>query len=146
MRRCCTCGEEKSDEKFHWKNKSQGVRARICASCKNSCNQHWYQANSKEQIKNSAKNSARYKAAAVVLVNKAKNVPCADCGRKFPPVAMDFDHITGEKIAEISRLMKANIDKLRAEMAKCEVVCACCHRIRTERRRLDSLSQDKIAA
>jgi hypothetical protein len=47
---------------------------------------------------------------------------------------MDFDHV-GDKSSEISRLMyDAGTATLLAENAKCEVVCANCHRIRTQHR------------
>jgi hypothetical protein len=69
----------------------------------------------------------------IAIVNKLKDVPCADCGRKWPAVAMDFDHVRGEKITDIGRMVQSaySVETLLAEIAKCEVVCACCHRIRT---------------
>ena len=50
---------------------------------------------------------------------------------------MDFDHI-GEKRLEVSRLLYVSgTAALLAEIAKCEVVCDDCHRIRTKRRLLE---------
>ena len=44
---------------------------------------------------------------------------------------MDFDHLS-RKEGEISSLMyTSGTDVLLKELAKCEVVCANCHRIRT---------------
>jgi hypothetical protein len=54
---------------------------------------------------------------------------------------MDFDHVGDDKILDISHMRRHNLDKLRAEIAKCEVVCACCHRIRTFTR-LGLMDQD----
>lgn len=71
----------------------------------------------------------------LAVVQAKKNVPCADCGQIFPPVVMDFDHI-GEKSFTISgRISARSIEGLLAEIAKCEVVCANCHRLRTHARR-----------
>jgi hypothetical protein len=59
--------------------------------------------------------------------------PCTDCGKYFHPVCMDFDHLDAKsKITEISRLRAGNysLATIKAEMAKCELVCACCHRLR----------------
>lgn len=68
-------------------------------------------------------------------VRQAKSVPCADCKRKFPPVCMDFDHRENEvKLFNISSSCHRAKNFILAEIAKCDVVCACCHRIRTERR------------
>lgn len=65
-----------------------------------------------------------------------KTAPCQDCGNKFPPVCMDFDHRPGEvKLFGISAAVRYSWDVILAEMAKCDLVCANCHRIRTEERR-----------
>jgi hypothetical protein len=65
-----------------------------------------------------------------------KSQPCPDCGRLYPPVCMDFDHVRGKKLFGIghgwhTRALKA----VEAEIAKCEVVCSNCHRIRTALRK-----------
>lgn len=65
----------------------------------------------------------------------AKDVPCADCKARFPYVCMDFDHRPGEeKLFNISQAGTASLEALQAEMAKCDVVCSNCHRIRSARR------------
>jgi hypothetical protein len=49
---------------------------------------------------------------------------------------MQFDHVRGEKLFNVSYFRsKAKIDFLLAEIAKCDVVCANCHAIRTHERR-----------
>jgi hypothetical protein len=64
--------------------------------------------------------------------------PCSDCGGNFEAVCMDFDHCNGEKLHNIGTLMArgASIKKLAKEVAKCELVCANCHRLRTRDRLL----------
>ena len=59
--------------------------------------------------------------------------PCADCGGIFHPVAMTFDHLPGStKRAEVSNLVyRGSRQLLLEEIAKCELVCANCHAIRT---------------
>ena len=65
----------------------------------------------------------------------AKAVPCADCRGMFPPYVLDFDHVRGRKVGNIARLkMQTTRSVLLAEIAKCDVVCANCHRIRTYER------------
>jgi hypothetical protein len=60
-----------------------------------------------------------------------KDQPCFDCGRCFPACAMDFDHVRGEKWRDVSRLKGASFETITAEVQKCDVVCANCHRVRT---------------
>jgi hypothetical protein len=49
---------------------------------------------------------------------------------------MDFDHVRGEKVGILSRLSGGRMawSKVLNEIAKCEVVCSNCHRIRTHLR------------
>jgi hypothetical protein len=68
-----------------------------------------------------------------VIIDELKSAPCADCGGTFPPVCMDFDHL-GDKKFTVSRAYTRSIGTVLAEIAKCEVVCANCHRIRTAAR------------
>lgn len=55
---------------------------------------------------------------------------------------MDFDHVRGVKLANVSRLIAAPTHLLLAEIEKCELVCAACHRTRTSSR----LEEDHVQA
>ena len=60
-----------------------------------------------------------------------------DCGGRFPPYAMDFDHRDPEaKLFDVAagKSMLKNRALLEAEVAKCDVICANCHRRRTHAR------------
>lgn len=60
---------------------------------------------------------------------------CIDCGYREHPVAMDFDHLPGtKKLFNVSQALWRPLATILAEIEKCEVVCANCHRIRTYRR------------
>jgi hypothetical protein len=73
------------------------------------------------------------------VLAKLRNVPCADCGRRFPPCAMDFDHRDQRaKTSGVTRMVgRAGVARILAEAAKCDIVCANCHRARTLKRRGD---------
>lgn len=69
---------------------------------------------------------------------KAEN-PCVDCGGKYHPECMDFDHIgDGNKFEVISRMISGGYseEKVKKEIEKCELVCSNCHRLRTFNRRI----------
>lgn len=72
-------------------------------------------------------------------VDKIKaSTPCADCRRYFPAICLDFDHRPEfKKRAGISELVQSSGDfkRIDAEIKKCDIVCACCHRLRTQQRR-----------
>lgn len=70
------------------------------------------------------------------LINLTKlTAGCAKCGYNEHPAALDFNHVRGTKLFNISQDPKIAWEKLEAEMAKCEVLCANCHRIHTQEER-----------
>jgi hypothetical protein len=67
-------------------------------------------------------------------LDELKSKPCADCGGTFPPYVMDFDHRDpSQKSFTISKRFANRWERLLEEIAKCDVVCANCHRVRTYR-------------
>lgn len=72
------------------------------------------------------------------FIDSLKQGSCVDCGGKFPPVAMDFDHVRGVKRANIAGMKNHGLAAIQEEVAKCDLVCANCHRVRTETRRVPS--------
>lgn len=69
-------------------------------------------------------------------LRKVKDVPCTDCGVRYPFYVMQFDHL-GDKTFNIGmqgRNGNVSWAKLSREVAKCEVVCANCHAERTYQR------------
>jgi hypothetical protein len=63
-----------------------------------------------------------------------KDRPCADCGVRYPFYVMDFDH-RGDKSFNIGAGRGRSLASLQAEVGKCDVVCANCHRERTHKGR-----------
>jgi hypothetical protein len=62
--------------------------------------------------------------------------PCIDCGNSDIRV-LEFDHVHGHKTDEISHLLSQRYGwpRIEAEIVKCEVRCANCHRIRSVKSR-----------
>ena len=80
--------------------------------------------------------AAKRRAAAkrLTLINEFKNVPCANCDNRYPYYVMDFDHRDpAEKSFDLARGKYGRLDAVIAEIEKCDVVCANCHRIRTHK-------------
>lgn len=73
--------------------------------------------------------------AIVDKVNKIKEeTPCHDCGKFYQACCMDFDHTRKDKHEEVGYLiaMTKTWDVIKAEIDKCDLVCANCHRVRTK--------------
>lgn len=64
-------------------------------------------------------------------IAELKASPCLDCGNRFPPECMDYDHCRGVKKFGIGTSHLRSREVILAEIAKCDLVCANCHRIRT---------------
>jgi hypothetical protein len=70
------------------------------------------------------------------LMAVEKDKPCVDCGVKYPTCVMDFDHLPQfKKSFEISSANGGSIKRIMDEIAKCELVCSNCHRMRTYTRK-----------
>jgi hypothetical protein len=78
------------------------------------------------------------------LLDHLRDRPCTDCGGRFPPCAMDFDHRDpASKLSAVTRMIgRAGTARILDEAAKCDIVCANCHRLRTfDRRSADSVRE-----
>lgn len=128
-KQCSKCKELKSIEEFSIRKNTR--LQPHCKKCQCEYGKIHYEKNKITYLER----NKRYEADIRIKIDNLKSVPCADCKLIFPPVCMDFDHISGEKIGNVSQLVFSNsLKKILAEIEKCEVVCACCHRIRTKNR------------
>ena len=132
---CNRCGRKNlSEDDFSYKNRVTGRRQAYCRQCQNVMSRSHYAANKARYIANNRQKAARNKNRILEL----KRRPCSDCGQTFPPCVMDFDHRPeSQKLGNINEMMRGQARSMRiilAEIAKCDVVCANCHRIRTHKR------------
>ena len=99
-----------------------------------------------ERVKHMARvrrNDARYKLEKRAWLDAyLAEHPCVDCDENDPDV-LDFDHVQGQKSANVSDLLwgKSSLKRLQAEVALCEVRCANCHRRITRSRQRELLSE-----
>jgi hypothetical protein len=118
---CQTCGKELPHEKFY---KNYKTKDGMLSWCKR-CTYERYRPGVAERAKRDRLYFQQIKL----------ERGCVDCGYRASPVALDFDHLPGTvkryRIACMAGMKRELVD---AEIAKCEVVCANCHRIRTHDR------------
>jgi hypothetical protein len=121
---CADCETTKPLADFH-KNQWR------CKPCQKAYHKSHYEAN--KQIYLDKAKTWRNRMHELVINEKQK--PCMDCGVQYPHYVMDFDHIQGKKLGNISAMSrKKGIIRLQEELSKCELVCANCHRQRTWKR------------
>lgn len=87
----------------------------------------------KLKVHKAGKDAERCRANREFVQELKESSPCADCGEFYPFFLMDFDHI-GPKCNNIPKLLGGSRDILLREIAKCELVCAMCHRVRSYER------------
>ena len=131
-KKCVTCHEVKLVTDFNRRRAApDGLQAR-CRSCARS----WYERNKASHVANVRVNSvAREAEYSSRIGDYLLEHPCVDCGEADVRV-LDFDHLdAADKYKEISRLRDTSSwSRIVAEIGKCDVVCANCHRKRTAAR------------
>lgn len=129
---CSRCNEERDEAEFPWRNKAKGKHRSYCLVCQRAMVKRHYENNKGIYLARARKrnNEGRQLAREFVFEFLSKH-PCVDCG-ETDPVVLEFDH-QRNKIDDVSNLVRAavNLERIEAEIEKCEVVCANCHKRRT---------------
>lgn len=121
-----------------------GLSAR-CRECANAYSRKWASENAQWHLDDQKVRRERIG----VWADSLKNMPCADCGQTFPPVAMDWDHLPQyEKEMTVSVMVNRRLtkDRILGEIAKCELICSNCHRVRTAERANGSRYRETMSA
>lgn len=129
---CIRCGIERPVSEF--RIRATGALDLRCRACIARYQHDWYMANREAQIARARVRGEKTAAANRVLVyTYLSEHPCVDCGESDPAV-LEFDHIA-TKYRDISLMTRTGFawTTIRAEIAKCIVRCANCHRRKTAR-------------
>ena len=102
------------------------------------CAKRYYDRDPKRQVRRSKAFNQKRARQIQELIATEKQKPCTDCKQTFPNECMDFDHVRGQKRFNVGNMKYTGyaIKTVLTEIAKCELVCANCHRIRTATRRV----------
>jgi hypothetical protein len=121
-------------EDFAWRRKAKGQRHNYCRPCHSAYHREHYLANKQRYIDQARERKG------VLRVERTKYLleyfsthPCIDCGEP-DPVVLEFDHLEEKRFNIGQVLTYRNWASILAEIEKCEVVCANCHRRRTKTR------------
>lgn len=128
---CGGCKQDKTPADFH--RRGRGYQA-YCKACKARVDKRIYQIN-KPKILRQKRQAHK---TLVEWSTTLKKGPCSDCKLTYHHAAMQWDHLPCfEKHAAVSRLVQLGVskNKILKEIAKCELVCANCHAVRTFNRR-----------
>ena len=133
---CGECKRVLRIAEFNYKHRDRGTFQHRCKTCQSRYSQAHYQLNVASYVQRIRKNNQRTcKQNREKLHDYLSAQRCMDCGIQGLAV-LEFDHRDPrEKENEISALVRAaySWSAVLKEIAKCDVVCANCHRKRTAR-------------
>ncbi len=133
LRRCSRCGRSLALFEFAYRDLTAGMKAYYCRSCHAEYRRAHYSMNKAGYVQ-IAMREARLKKEDVLLhvFEYLRSRPCVDCGGTDIRV-LEFDHIDrATKTMDVAKMIgRRNWTTIEAEIRKCDVRCANCHRKRT---------------
>lgn len=130
-KKCTRCGLTKPIEEFGLKDKETGQRQSMCRACGALYNREWYERNAEKHKKKVYQHNIKQRIKHhEYLYEYLLEHPCVDCG-EVDPIVLEFDHVRGKKLYGVTLMVGISRKKVDAEIAKCEVRCANCHKRRT---------------
>lgn len=132
VKACTRCGETKPLDQFPPLRRGKPRLQSWCRSCfaeVNAKNYVPYYARERERIL--SRIAAHRDDIRRHIIEYLRQHPCVDCG-ETDIVVLEFDH-QGDKVADVSTFAMGgrSWETVKAEIDKCEVRCANCHRLRT---------------
>src|SRR5258707_137319 len=127
MQSCSSCRLLKKLQEFNFRNIELGIRQRECKVCISQRNKSHYRTNL-QYYKSKAKDYHKMvvQKNRLIICDYLVNHPCIDCGEKDITV-LEFDH-RYDKDRAVSLMLRFSRNRLFAEIEKCDVRCANCHR------------------
>lgn len=138
MRACTRCGEVKPLEAFPPVRRGEPKLQTWCRDCFAEANARNYRKNHEREKARIYRNAAlRLEFNRARLVNYLREHPCVDCG-ETDIVVLQFDHLRDKK-RNVAQMLNGGWTwpTIEREIAKCEVRCANCHRVKTAVRYLE---------
>ena len=134
--KCYRCGEVKPADDFAWRRRRKLQRDSFCRPCRSAYGREHYLANKQRYIDQASATQRRLRRERTAyLVDYFVVHPCTDCGES-DPVVLEFDHLDpkAKSFTIGGSISDRSWQSILDEIAKCDVVCANCHRRRTMKR------------
>jgi hypothetical protein len=130
---CCLCKTPKELNEFNKKRRNIDGHSNICRVCSNKHSKEYYRKNDKKMKKQIHESKTiRIRENRMKVFHYLSQHSCVDCDEN-DPIVLEFDHVRGKKIHEVSKLVGEGYSwkRIENEIKKCDVRCANCHRRKT---------------
>ena len=107
-----------------------------CKECGTNDPSQFYETQTSAYCKTHHKERYFLKGRQRLLIAKLSRGACVDCRLAVTDLnhaVFDFDHLRDKKY-QMSKMTSCSDSTFQSELAKCELVCSNCHRLRTRRR------------
>lgn len=111
MKTCPKCNKAKDFIEFYKRKTGprSGEYYEKCKNCMKIRGRNYYYLNRERQLPLALLRRHTAYLVKRKFINEVKNIPCADCGVKYPYYVMDFDHIDSKnKLKEVCYMMTRN--------------------------------------
>lgn len=134
-KKCTICKDVKSETVFNRNSQRKDGLQSKCRECSKERSRLYY-AQNKEKHRSMVveRNRRAIRENRHNLYQLLVSSSCSDCGIS-DPVVLEFDHVRGTKRGNVSKLVRGGYswETVLREIAKCDIVCANCHRVRTSK-------------
>lgn len=135
-KRCTICKRVRLLKFFNKRARSKDGLQTHCTDCNKEKSKAYYGRNKETHKARTAESKAKSikRNQWHVLIHLSEN-PCARCGED-DPVVLEFDHCRGDKEKNIADAVKNgwSLERLQAEMDKCQILCSNCHKKKTSKK------------
>lgn len=135
MKFCNKCGTNKPLEEFGKKASAKDGRQNACKPCARAyAKKHYGENVDYYKEKSGRANEVATERNKQYVIDYLEAHPCIDCGETDIEV-LQFDHIemVGNSARRVCHFINCSLERLKEEIAKCEIRCANCHVRRTRR-------------
>ena len=129
MKNCSKCSTLKKISDFGFRNKAKNIYQSWCKKCLRDHNRQVYveRPNRKQQVRAL---SLKYKADMEKFLFEYLSAHPCSCG-ETNILTLQFDHLRDKSFTIACQATSSSIATIKAEIDKCQVLCANCHSIKT---------------
>lgn len=119
------------------RDEKRGLLQYVCRDCQQEQGRDRYASNKERVLEINRRSTLKSQVKAAIFIQEyLSDKFCVDCGESDMAV-LTFDHVRGEKKHNISNMITKgyNVETIKKELEKTEIVCFNCHMRRERRRR-----------